>query len=96
MATQSVTTYTTSKDGELLSGEELHRRLRAVGEIRYHHLHPFHARMHAGQLTRAQLQAWTLNRYYYQSRIPIKDSLVLAKSSGKAVVFALKSPSPLQ
>jgi len=36
--------------------------------------------MHAGELTRAQLQAWALNRYYYQSRIPIKDSLLLAKS----------------
>ena len=84
MATQQITTYSTSKDGELLAKEELHRRLQAVGESRYHHLHPFHARMHAGQLTRAQLQAWTLNRYYYQSRIPIKDSLLLAKSDDPA------------
>jgi hypothetical protein len=72
MATQLVATPTTTEDGDLLSKEELHRRLLAVGESRYHHLHPFHLRMHAGELTRAQLQAWTLNRYYYQSRIPIK------------------------
>jgi pyrroloquinoline-quinone synthase len=26
------------------------------------------------------MQAWALNRYYYQSRIPIKDALLLAKS----------------
>lgn len=71
-------------DGGLLSKEELHRRLQAVGERRYHHLHPFHLRMHAGELTRAQLQAWALNRYYYQSRIPIKDALVLAKSDDPA------------
>jgi pyrroloquinoline-quinone synthase len=71
-------------DGGLLSKDELHRRLRAVGETRYHHLHPFHLRMHAGELTRGQLQAWALNRYYYQSRIPIKDSLVLAKSDDPA------------
>jgi coenzyme PQQ biosynthesis protein C len=71
-------------DEALLSKDELHARLRAVGERRYHHLHPFHQRMHAGELTRGQLQAWTLNRYYYQSRIPIKDSLVLAKSDDPA------------
>jgi len=36
--------------------------------------------MHEGKLTRGQLQAWALNRYYYQSRIPIKDALILARS----------------
>jgi pyrroloquinoline-quinone synthase len=30
------------------------------------------------------MQAWALNRYYYQSRIPIKDALVLAKSEDPA------------
>jgi len=64
----------------LLSGSELRSRLQHVGEARYHHRHPFHLRMHAGELSRGQIQAWLLNRYYYQSRIPIKDSLILAKS----------------
>ena len=65
---------------DLLSAEELQARLRAVGEERYHHRHPFHLRMHEGQLTRGQLQAWALNRFYYQSRIPIKDALILSRS----------------
>ncbi|GAC1415130.1 MAG: pyrroloquinoline-quinone synthase PqqC [Acidobacteriaceae bacterium] len=77
-------TVTTREGLALLSKEELHRRLQAVGESRYHHRHPFHLRMHAGELTRGQLQAWALNRFYYQSRIPIKDSLVLAKSDDPA------------
>ncbi|HEX2056136.1 MAG TPA: pyrroloquinoline-quinone synthase PqqC [Nitrospiraceae bacterium] len=55
-------------------------QLRTEGERRYHHRHPFHQLMHAGRLTRHQLQQWVLNRYYYQTRIPIKDALILAKS----------------
>ncbi|MBW8747132.1 MAG: pyrroloquinoline quinone biosynthesis protein C, partial [Acidobacteria bacterium] len=70
--------------GEMLSPDELRARLQAVGEAKYHHRHPFHERMHRGELTRGQLQAWALNRYYYQSRIPIKDALVLAKSDDPA------------
>jgi pyrroloquinoline-quinone synthase len=36
--------------------------------------------MHEGKLTRGQLQAWALNRYYYQSHIPMKDAAILARS----------------
>jgi pyrroloquinoline-quinone synthase len=67
-------------DSSILSTEELKARLRQVGEERYHHRHPFHLMMHEGQLSRGQLQAWALNRYYYQSIIPIKDSLILSRS----------------
>ena len=67
-----------------LTDEQLRMRLRAVGEERYHHQHPFHLMMHEGQLTRGQLQAWALNRYYYQSRIPIKDAVVLSRSEDPA------------
>jgi len=67
----------------LLSSDELHARLLAIGPERYHHRHPFHLRMHEGQLTRGQLQAWVLNRYYYQSRIPMKDAIILARSEDK-------------
>jgi pyrroloquinoline-quinone synthase len=59
-------------------------RLRAEGKRRYHHQHPFHRLMHDGRLTRRQLQQWVLNRYYYQTRIPIKDALILAKSEDPA------------
>jgi pyrroloquinoline-quinone synthase len=58
----------------------LEARLRAIGAERYHHRHPFNLRMHAGTLSRAELQSWVANRYYYQTRIPLKDGLILAKS----------------
>jgi pyrroloquinoline-quinone synthase len=67
-------------DSPVLSAEELKARFRKVGEERYHHRHPFHLMMHEGQLSRGQLQAWALNRYYYQSIIPIKDSIILSRS----------------
>ena len=63
----------------LLSTDELEAALRAIGAERYHHLHPFHRLLHGGKLTRAQVQAWALNRYYYQAMIPIKDAHALAK-----------------
>lgn len=59
-------------------------RLREEGERRYHDLHDFHVRMHAGALSRRQLQAWVENRFYYQTRIPIKDAIILSKSEDPA------------
>ncbi len=59
-------------------------RLRAVGRDRYHDKHPFHVKMHAGQLSRAQIQGWVQNRFYYQTRIPIKDALIVSKSEDRA------------
>jgi pyrroloquinoline-quinone synthase len=56
----------------------------AIGEERYHHKHPFHTLMHEGALTRGQLQAWALNRYYYQTNIPRKDAALLARSEDHA------------
>lgn len=73
-----------ASEDTLLTPRQLRERLQAVGEARYHHRHPFHLRMHAGTLTRGQIQAWALNRYYYQSHIPIKDALILAKSDDPA------------
>lgn len=66
-----------------MSGE-LVGRLRSEGERRYHDRHRYHVLMHAGKLTRMQLQQWVLNRYYYQTRIPIKDALILSKSEDPA------------
>ena len=59
-------------------------RLREEGEKRYHDRHDFHVRMHAGKLSRRQIQAWVENRYYYQTRIPIKDAIILSKSEDPA------------
>ncbi len=63
----------------LLSADELEARLRDIGAKRYHHLHPFHRLLHSGELNKGQVQAWALNRYYYQSMIPVKDSAILAR-----------------
>ena len=59
-------------------------RLRREGSRRYHDRHPFHLRMHEGKLNRAELARWVANRYYYQTRIPIKDALILSKSEDPA------------
>jgi pyrroloquinoline-quinone synthase len=74
----------TASQSELLTADELTKRLRAIGEERYHHRHPFHLLMHEGRLSRGQLQAWALNRFYYQSQIPVKDARLLARSDDPA------------
>ena len=71
---------TASSRSALLSESDFVARFEAMGEERYHHKHPFHLLMHEGKLTRGQLQAWALNRYHYQSAIPIKDAALLARS----------------
>jgi len=53
-------------------------KLRAVGTARYHHLHPFHLRMNAGQLTPEEIRRWVANRFYYQRNIPIKDAAIIS------------------
>jgi coenzyme PQQ biosynthesis protein C len=62
-----------------LTPDELEQRLRLVGEERYHDKHPFHRLMNAGNLSKGQLQAWALNRYYYQATIPLKDAAILSR-----------------
>ena len=64
---------------KLLTKEEFEARLRHIGETRYHNLHPFHKLLHGGKLNKGQVQAWALNRYYYQCSIPIKDSVVMSR-----------------
>ncbi|GBR32651.1 pyrroloquinoline-quinone synthase PqqC [Gluconobacter kondonii] len=63
----------------LLTPDQLEERLRQIGAERYHNRHPFHRKLHDGKLNRAQVQAWALNRYYYQARIPAKDATLLAR-----------------
>jgi len=62
-----------------MTPEELEAALRAIGAERYHIHHPFHRLLHDGKLTRAQVQAWALNRYYYQASIPAKDATLMAR-----------------
>ena len=79
MGVQPVATEAASQSAQMLSLEELRTVFQATGEERYHHKHPFHLLMHEGKLSRGQLQAWALNRYYYQSMIPVKDSIILSR-----------------
>lgn len=65
--------------GEPLSPEALEAALRAIGDARYHIHHPFHHLLHGGKLNKGQVQAWALNRYYYQASIPAKDASLLAR-----------------
>jgi pyrroloquinoline-quinone synthase len=58
----------------------LRERLLDIGRERYHDRHPFNQRMHDGTLSSEEIRTWVRNRYYYQTRIPIKDSLIVAKA----------------
>lgn len=69
----------------IMTPDELEAALRAIGAARYHDKHPFHGLLHNGQLSRDQVAAWALNRYYYQSRIPLKDAALLARLEDPAL-----------
>jgi coenzyme PQQ biosynthesis protein C len=70
---------------KLLYPEELETALRDIGARRYHRLHPFHALLHGGKCSKGQVQAWALNRYYYQAMIPIKDANLIGRCEDPAV-----------
>lgn len=75
-------------ESQLFTKQELLSRIQEVGRQRYHHQHPFHLMMHEGRLNRTQLQAWALNRYYYQSRIPMKDAIILSRCEDRGFRLA--------
>ncbi len=70
---------------KFLSPDELEAALRDIGAKRYHRRHPFHDLLHGGKCTKGQVQAWALNRYYYQAMIPIKDASLIARCEDSAV-----------
>jgi pyrroloquinoline-quinone synthase len=65
---------------EFLPPDEFERRLRAIGAERYHDKHPFHIALHEGALNQGQMQAWVLNRFYYQKTIPLKDASLIGRA----------------
>jgi pyrroloquinoline-quinone synthase len=67
------------------SRAEFEDRLRAIGAARYHDKHPFHIRLHAGDLNQGQVQAWVLNRFYYQKSIPLKDASLIGRADDIAL-----------
>src|SRR6202011_4140468 len=79
MGTQTISEKPPLSEADFIAG------FHAIGEQRYHHKHPFHLLMHEGKLSRGQLQAWALNRYYYQSIIPMKDAIILSRATDPAL-----------
>ncbi len=62
-----------------LSRADFEARLRRIGAERYHDRHPFHHRLHSGGCAPDEVRAWVINRYYYQSRIPMKDAAFMSR-----------------
>lgn len=69
----------TSVREDALTRSEFVDRLRKIGRERYHDKHPFHQRMHRGELSQKELRRWIVNRFYYQRCIPIKDAIILSR-----------------
>jgi coenzyme PQQ biosynthesis protein C len=70
---------------DVMASHHLEAALRQIGATRYHNLHPFHRRLHGGKCSLAEVRAWALNRYYYQSMIPAKDATILARMGDPAL-----------
>ena len=81
----TMTAFSVGAAAPLESAEELEAALRQIGTARYHNLHPFHRLLHGGKLNKGQVQAWALNRYYYQSTIPIKDAVVISRFRDRGI-----------
>ena len=79
-----ITALSIGKGVVLNNAEDLEAALRQIGAERYHNHHPFHKLLHGGQLNKGQVQAWALNRYYYQSTIPLKDAVVISRFRDRA------------
>src|SRR5438270_12573202 len=75
-----------------LTSDALVDALRAQSQ-RYHHKHPFHVLMNEGRLSRAQIQGWVANRFYYQKSIPIKDAAILSTTPDPATLHPWTGPS---
>ncbi|WP_299044805.1 pyrroloquinoline-quinone synthase PqqC [uncultured Tateyamaria sp.] len=73
------------------SAQVFEARLRAVGDAQYHDKHPFHHLLHSGGCTPDQVRAWVINRYYYQTRIPMKDAAFMSRVSDPALRRAWRS-----
>jgi pyrroloquinoline-quinone synthase len=84
MKLEGMTAFSLPHGTRLNSAGELEAALRTIGGTRYHSLHPFHQLLHGGKLNKGQVQAWALNRYYYQSTIPIKDAVVISRFRDRA------------
>lgn len=73
------------------SREDFEARLRDIGAERYHDRHPFHRRLHGGECAPDEVRAWVINRWQYQSRIPMKDAAFMSRVEDPALRRAWRS-----
>ena len=83
--TDGISAFSIGSDAPLNNAEQLEALLRQIGATRYHNLHPFHRLLHGGKLNKGQVQAWALNRYFYQSTIPLKDAVVISRFRDRGI-----------
>jgi pyrroloquinoline-quinone synthase len=60
-----------------LSEQEFVAALRDLSH-RYWGVHPFHHRLHNGELAERELRVWAANRWYYQRMLPQKDAAIIS------------------
>jgi len=85
------TSFASYDPDQKMSPEEFSDAMQQIGDQRYHNLHPFHKMLHGGELNHGQVQAWALNRYYYQASIPIKDLTLMARMPASELRRAWRS-----
>lgn len=75
---------TNSDSSTLWSRKEFEEHLREQGKA-YHIYHPFNVMLNEGNATKAQIQGWVANRFYYQIAIPIKDAAVMSNCDDRMI-----------
>jgi pyrroloquinoline-quinone synthase len=80
------TTATSSQTepAEPLAPEAFRSALEEKG-TQYYDTHPFHRRMHAGDLDEEEIRSWVANRFYYQRSIPHKDAAFMSNCPDRQV-----------
>jgi len=63
---------------KLLGRQEFLETLRKNLKERYQDRHPLMLMMYDGKLTRKQMKAWIINRFYLQKNIPMKDAAIVS------------------
>ena len=66
------------------SAADFEAQLHAQGSA-YHIHHPYNIMLNTGRASRAQIQGWVANRFYYQTAIPIKDAAILSNCPDRQV-----------
>jgi pyrroloquinoline-quinone synthase len=69
--------------GSALSRAAFEAKLRELTRENYYDRHPFHQLLHSGALSKGQVQAWALNRYYFQASVPRKDAILISRSEDR-------------